>query len=57
MSIELCSECERAVDTDIDADCYVYVGNMKRRHKEIVLCEGCRQQREDEFDWREALHP
>ena len=57
MSIELCSECERAVDTDIDADCYVYVGNMKRQHKEIVLCEGCRQQREDEFDWREALHP
>ena len=43
MSMVNCSECDKYIDSDIDCDCFVDVGNMRRMHKTIVLCEACRE--------------
>jgi hypothetical protein len=53
MSMLICSGCDKPVDSDDDPDCIVEVGNTRRLHKEIVLCEPCREKRQDEMD-REA---
>lgn len=45
-----CADCDQIFDSDNDPDCFVEVGNMRRLHKEIVLCEPCRDKREMEFD-------
>jgi len=42
MSMVLCSRCDAFVDSDDDPECFVEVGNMRRLHKTIVLCEACR---------------
>ena len=51
MSLDRCHDCERLVDTDDDPECYVEVGNMRRLHKTICLCEFCRDERENDADW------
>lgn len=33
-----------------DCDCFVEVGNMRRLHQTKVLCERCRERREDELN-------
>jgi hypothetical protein len=44
MSMICCEQCGHLIDSDDDPDCFVEVGNMRRLHKEIVLCEGCREE-------------
>jgi len=52
MSMICCEACDRLIDSDIDTDCFVEVGNMKRLHKEVVWCEWCREEKmtEEERD-------
>ncbi len=57
MSIERCSRCENKVDSDKDGDCYVYVGNYKRQHDTVVMCEGCRSRHWDEIEYQEFMTP
>ena len=53
MSIDTCAHCDRWIDADDDPDCYVEIGNMKRLHKTICLCEPCRDRRQQEIDAQE----
>ena len=48
VSMIRCEQCEWLIDSDDDPECFVYVGNYKRLHAEIVLCEKCRDDREAE---------
>jgi len=52
MSMICCEACDRLIDSDMDVDCFVEVGNMKRLHKEVVWCEWCREEKmtEEERD-------
>lgn len=43
MSMIACEACGHLIDSDIDVDCFVEIGNMKRLHKEVVWCEPCRE--------------
>lgn len=47
MSMMICEDCDRAIDSDDDPECFVEVGNMRRLHAEIILCENCRERRWD----------
>lgn len=46
MSMCICERCDRMIDSDQDPDCFVEVGNMRRMHSTITLCEWCREDRE-----------
>ena len=46
MSVVICEKCDAQIDSDFDCDCFVEVGNMRRLHKTIVLCENCRDYEE-----------
>ena len=48
----ICKECDRIINSDADPDCFVEVGNMRRMHKEIILCKPCREKRERGI-WRD----
>jgi hypothetical protein len=50
MSIMNCESCNAPIDTDKDVECEIYVGNYKRLHGSIILCPGCREERENEYD-------
>jgi hypothetical protein len=50
MSMDVCYHCDAYIDTDDDPDCYVEVGNMRRLHKTICLCERCRDDRIEELE-------
>lgn len=54
MSILRCERCPRQIDTDLDMECEVYIGNMRRLHATIVLCPGCRQKRDDQREAEES---
>lgn len=54
MSICTCSNCARYIDSDDDPECFVEVGNMRRYHETIILCETCREERDDEREWQES---
>ncbi len=54
MSMVNCEECNAYIDSDVDCDCFVEVGNMRRLHKTIVLCEPCREKREDQQQWEQS---
>lgn len=59
MSMCRCDGCDRLIDSDDDPDCFVEVGNMRRLHKEIILCEPCREkhyEREEESLSKEPAH-
>lgn len=43
MSLLTCDRCDATVDDALDPHCLVEVGNMRRLHREIVLCEPCRE--------------
>jgi hypothetical protein len=47
MSMVCCEKCGHLIDSDEDGDCFVEVGNMRRLHKTIILCESCREDRDD----------
>lgn len=44
MSVVRCEKCCRQIDTDLDTECEVYVGNYKRLHATAILCEACREE-------------
>ena len=46
MSMVMCSRCDALIDSDDDPECFVEIGNMRRLHKTIVLCESCRDRDE-----------
>lgn len=46
MSMDMCVDCDRLVDTDDDCDCYIEVGNMRKQTKTICVCEPCRERRQ-----------
>ena len=48
MSIVRCHDCERAVDTDFEETCSVEIGNQRRQHKVIEICQPCYIKRENE---------
>lgn len=50
MSMDICKDCDRLVDTDDDCDCYVEVGSMRRQTETICLCEPCRWRREEQAE-------
>lgn len=56
MSICVCEKCDHYIDSDYDMDCFVEVGNMRKLHKEIVMCEPCREkylEMNDQEQWIE----
>jgi hypothetical protein len=52
MSMDVCHDCDRPVDTDDDPDCYIEVGNMRRLTQTICVCEPCRERRIEEDERR-----
>ena len=50
MSLVRCHDCNLLVDSDDDPEVFVEIGDMKRLHKEIILCERCRELRGLEMD-------
>jgi len=48
MSMIACHDCGRLIDSDLDPDCFVEIGNMRRLHKEVVWCESCREEHLEE---------
>jgi NMD protein affecting ribosome stability and mRNA decay len=46
MCMTTCHDCGQFIDTDADPGCYIEIGNMKRLHKEVPVCESCRDERE-----------
>ena len=50
MSMIVCEGCDAYIDSDFDCDCFVEVGNMRRWNQTKVLCERCRERREDELN-------
>lgn len=55
MSIVRCERCPASVDTEADTECQVYIGNYKRLHATITLCEKCRYEMECEQEWMDSL--
>jgi len=47
MSMCICSGCFNYIDSDNDPDCFIEVGNMRRMNCVIILCERCREEREE----------
>lgn len=45
VSMCVCKNCTKYIDSDDDPDCFVEVGNMRRYHETIILCERCREER------------
>ena len=43
MSMARCHDCGQVFDTDDDPECFVEIGNMRRLHKEVIICESCRE--------------
>lgn len=54
MSMCICSSCDAPIDSDDDPDCFIEVGNLRRFHKTIILCESCRGRREEELEAEQA---
>ena len=54
MSMCICSECSRLIDSDDDPDCFVEVGNMRRLHGTKIYCERCREELEELEDYRQS---
>lgn len=46
MSMDVCHDCGRIVDTDNEPCAYIEVGNMRRLTETICVCERCREERE-----------
>lgn len=55
MSMVICSDCDAPVDSDHDPDCFVDIGNMRRLHQTITLCENCRGRREDQLEYEMSI--
>ena len=53
MSMVICADCDSLIDSDDDPECFVEIGNMRRLHQTIILCENCRGRR-DGYEMRDA---
>lgn len=51
MSMTICSGCHLHFDSDSDPECFVEIGDMKRRTSTIILCESCRDEHQAEQDY------
>ena len=51
MSMCICQDCDRMIDSDDDPDCFVEVGNMRRMTFTEIVCEACREKRNDFLDY------
>lgn len=54
MSMCVCERCAAYIDSDFDLECFVEVGNMRRLHDTIILCERCRDEREEELEYERS---
>ena len=54
----VCKNCNAFIDSDDDPECFVEVGNMRRMHETIILCEKCREERleQEEADASQAAY-
>jgi len=50
MSIVVCEICDAYIDSDIDNDCFVEIGNPEL-HQIKTMCERCRDKYYEEFNW------
>jgi hypothetical protein len=57
MSIVICERCGAWIDSDFDPDCFVEIGNMRRLHGTIVLCEPCRDRDDRDRMQTETMEP
>ena len=55
MSMCVCQQCDAYIDSDDDPDCFVEVGNMRKLNQTIVLCEICREKREQDLEYLASL--
>lgn len=55
MSMVTCFDCSTPIDSDDDPECFVEVGNMRRLHQTMVLCENCRGRREDQIEYEMSI--
>ena len=55
MSVVRCDRCAGQIDTDLDTESGVYVGNYKRLHATTTLCERCRYELEADADFHAAM--
>jgi hypothetical protein len=57
MSMVICVDCDSLIDSDDDPECFVEIGNMRRLHQTIIICENCRGRRDDDlldYEMRDA---
>ena len=52
MSWDRCAKCGDLVNTDNEPEAYVEVGNMRRMHDTICLCQRHREEHEEELERR-----
>jgi hypothetical protein len=53
----ICTGCGIPVDCDDDPECLVEVGNMRRLHHTIALCERCRERRIEQLEFEAGVEP
>lgn len=54
MSITRCHDCERTIDTDLSPCHWIELGNMRRMHHEVSVCEPCMIDRDAAREAEEA---
>jgi hypothetical protein len=57
MSMCVCQDCDAYIDSDFDPDCFVEVGNMRRLHQTKILCERCREERQEDLERQMSTSP
>lgn len=50
-----CKDCGTLIDTDDDPSCFVEIGNMRRLHRTVILCEPCRERRHDRQEYESCI--
>lgn len=55
MKLVVCEDCRDFVDSEVDKNCFVEVGNMRHLHQIMVLCENCRGRREDQLEYETSI--
>jgi hypothetical protein len=48
MSMCVCKNCDAYIDSDFDPDCFIDIDE----HETIILCENCRDDRDDELHFK-----
>ena len=53
MSIMSCHDCEKYCDIDFGEGEFIEIGNMRRQHCEVFVCQQCLEARIQEDEWQE----